>query len=831
MTGVLTKIPVRKALREKGKSICVIAAVFFTTVLFVTVFATLLFVFDAAEEMLRASSPMLADASFVVTQEEYERIKVSRRVKDAGLGIRLAETMEPSGAGGIQLFCFEDRMAQWMRYNPVKGRMPQSAHEIVVSDQYLRDRGLVSEADWPHETASEAGCRIEMTYYIEEKEYSDFFTVVGVYERAAQPLHVVLTSDDFREEVFEDLRQRGIDPKNATYQIAGVMFSSHGNVRRLASMLAEEEGLDMQDGTFFLNEVSPFDGMSAGTWAAIFGILFFIMMMGYLFISNIFQISLSRDARFYGRLSTNGITGKEIEGLIRRQNNLLFLLAAFPALPVAYAFCRTALPGILNAGTSLQIQRKGNGWIFVLSLTFSYATVKLSERKPMKLAGKASPIELKRYTGKIRPVKAADEKDCLRKLAVRCFANSKAKVLKVWVSIALSILLAGIFYTMAAGFDVEEYVKGDIDADYIFARKPVFTSPGLNPITYERTMEEDIAVYKEFPGVKAHGGDSTSWICLEPSEEVWEHFVNIAGENAYDTPGKMWTDVYGLDDMLLQKLKPIRGEINLELLHSGKYVLLNPILSDGNTENAACYEPGDQVTISFRSGEEGIYKVMAVVEGLPYSLSLPGQNYAGSLYLPMKEWREKEKREGYYLYAFDVEEGFHEMWDEALENRPAGEGGSGGGHLAFRSAKTAARDAEEYIGGLKLAGFVLSMILLSMGILNFINCTAAGIYSRSREFAILQSMGTKESEIRKMLAKEGMLYMAGGFVSGILLAVPGVWFLIENLLRQPYIKYEIYPGIYLVFAMVGCAAAVLVPWTAYGLMDRKENFLDRIRGC
>lgn len=134
MVGTLKKIPIRKAIREKGKSICVILAVFFTTVLFVTVFATLFFVVDAAEEMMRTASPMLADAALVTTGEEYERVCKSKRVEAAGKGIRFGETIEPSGVGEILLFDFEDKMAQWMKYYPAEGRMPERGNEIVVSD-------------------------------------------------------------------------------------------------------------------------------------------------------------------------------------------------------------------------------------------------------------------------------------------------------------------------------------------------------------------------------------------------------------------------------------------------------------------------------------------------------------------------------------------------------------------------------------------------------------------------------------------------------------------------------------------------------------------------
>ena len=58
-----------------------------------------------------------------------------------------------------------------------------------------------------------------------------------------------------------------------------------------------------------------------------------------------------------------------------------------------------------------------------------------------------------------------------------------------------------------------------------------------------------------------------------------------------------------------------------------------------------------------------------------------------------------------------------------------------------------------------------------MGVLNFINCMVESVYSRSRELAILESMGIGQREIEKNLAKEGMLYIAGGFVPGCLLGL------------------------------------------------------------
>lgn len=812
MANVLKKIPFRKAIREKGKSICVIAAVFFTTVLFVTVFSTLFFILDAGEEMIRASSPMLMDASLSVTEEEYKRIGQNHRVSETGMGIRLGIMQEPSGAGGIQLYHFEEKMARWMRYYPTEGRMPERGREIVLSDQYLRDRGITYRENQT----------VDLTYYIENKEYTDTFVLVGKYDMASQPLHVVLTSEDFYHEVCEKLEERGIKPEESIHRMAGVMFASRRNVRKQASLLMVEEGLDLEEGEIVLNDVSLLDSMGPEVWAVIFCLILFVMIIGHLFISNIFQISISRDARFYGKLATNGVTKREIKKIIHRENNMLFLISAIPALLFGYIFSAAILPSILSGFTTIQVKNSGNLMIFVLSLLFSYGTVKVSERKPVKLAKNSSPIEMKKYMGKFRRVKQADNGDCLKKFVVRHFKGDKKKVLKVCVSIALSIFIANTFYAMAAGFDEEEYVKEDLDADFILAKKSILTSPGVNTVSYPRTGEEEIVRYKDLPGIKEAGGGTVSLVCLLPSQEVWDAFIKIAG-NSYDTPGEMYTQAYGLDDMMLKKLKPIEGEIDLELFHTGEYVLLDPIMSDDNPDNAACYKSGDKVTIPFRSGEEGTYTVMAVVENLPASLDFPGRYYASSLYLPMEEWQEKEKRKDYYMYVFDVEEEFHEMWEETLTE------GTKDSLLAYKSRETLAEEAKVYVRGLKMAGVVLSMILMSMGILNFINSTAGGIYTRRKELAIFQSMGMEEREIKKSLAEEGMLYILGGFIPGVLFTVPGVYVLLEKVLLVPYIKYHIYPSVYFLFALLGGAAAVLVPWISYERMDRRENFLERIR--
>lgn len=206
---------------------------------------------------MRATSPILSDAWFMATEEEYERICQNSLVSEAAMGIRIGSMMDPSGAGELLLFDADEKMAQWMRYDPTEGSMPEKGNEIVVSDQYLRDLELAYEADMS----------IELTYFIADEEYTDTFTIVGIYDKeAVQPFHAVLTSDEFYRDICKRLEQNGIRPEDATYQIVGVMFASRGNVTRLVSMLVKEEELDLEKGQIFLNDISLFDSVGAGTF-------------------------------------------------------------------------------------------------------------------------------------------------------------------------------------------------------------------------------------------------------------------------------------------------------------------------------------------------------------------------------------------------------------------------------------------------------------------------------------------------------------------------------------------------------------------------------------
>ena len=284
----------------------------------------------------------------------------------------------------------------------------------------------------------------------------------------------------------------------------------------------------------------------------------------------------------------------------------------------------------------------------------------------------------------------------------------------------------------------------------------------------------------------------------------------------------MLTYLYGLDDIMVNKLKVKRGELNIELYHSGDYVLIDALNEEGET----CFEPGDKITIPSFSGKEKVYTVMAVVE-LNYNLSYRSKWVASSnLFLPMDEWQEQTGRKDYYLYTYDVEKEKQEQWDSAF-GQLVGQNKT----LQYKSAKTVSDEAKEYVSQLKLVGIIISVILIGMGLMNFVNCMANSIYSRRREFAVLESMGMRKTEMIWLICGQGMLYMVGSMVLGLFLAIPGVYIFIEEIWGVSYLQYYFYPELYLLFGIIGIFAAIFIPWICFFIVDSKEDFLTRIRMC
>ena len=104
-----------------------------------------------------------------------------------------------------------------------------------------------------------------------------------------------------------------------------------------------------------------------------------------------------------------------------------------------------------------------------------------------------------------------------------------------------------------------------------------------------------------------------------------------------------------------------------------------------------------------------------------------------------------------------------------------------------------------------------------------------GIFSRKREFAVLQAVGMTNKQLKAMLVYEGLFYALSSALSALALSFvinPMVGDLLEDLFWFFSAKFTIIPVVVLipVFALLGW----IIPSAIYSHTD-KQSIVERLR--
>ena len=149
--------------------------------------------------------------------------------------------------------------------------------------------------------------------------------------------------------------------------------------------------------------------------------------------------------------------------------------------------------------------------------------------------------------------------------------------------------------------------------------------------------------------------------------------------------------------------------------------------------------------------------------------------------------------------------------------------------LMYESKATHRAYFQEFRMTFVILGGLLCAIIGIVGILNFFNAMMTAILARSREFAVLQSVGMTGRQLETMLLWEGLLYTLGsGLIAGLLSAAVNP--LAGRLLESAYWFYSYHYTITPVLAMLpafivlGCAIPAVMYRQAV-----KQSIVERLR--
>ena len=771
--AVVRKLSKQSFLANKSRNIFALIAIVLTTVLITAVFTIGISLSDGMQQMLIHSYGRSTEVDFqYLTQDEAQRVTKHPLIKEYGLSKLITVTTEGvfRQAQG-EIHTADEKFAEFTFSKPTTGQLPEAEKEIALASWILDAMNLPKEL----------GQVVHLDFEVSGTSYSMDFTVCGFWDSDLnlQPYGILYIAD-----VLADKLLTGVNPAqtrlgNGYYGVTKLSANIDGKLSKLeenVDTILQDTGIDAEAASVLFNGAYNTTGLDNGIIAAMALIIAIILISGYLLIYNIFYISVMRDVRFYGLLKTIGTTQKQLKRIVNFQALLLCAVGIPVGLLLGYLLGIVLIPVLLSFLSIDYMPVPPNPWIFLLGATLALFTVLVSCHGPAKKAGKVSPVEAVRYTGlaatSAKKTKCGSGGAKISRMAWSNIFRSRKKAALVIASLSVGLILFNIVYTLVGSFDVNKYLQGYINGDFVIADTDYFSF--ARPYTPSYTLREDLlSDVKELNGVQkvakvyyANGfapieskiKDSLinfqrGRILAEKPSLTEQEIEQIIEKTDFDVYGDFIdAQVYGFDSYWLDKLEEnmIEGTFDREKFLSGDYLLLG---FDGE----GMVQVGDTVTLSLddKDGEKRSYKVMGKVDYSALNslgahfISMPGF----SVYLPSSEFEDRANPD---IMSATV------IADEAAVDRLQTEIGL----LLADNPEVDFRSRADYIAEMKndnqqfaLIGFTLCAIILLIGILNFVNTTMTNIFSRKQELAMLQSVGMTARQGKKMLVLESIYYM------------------------------------------------------------------------
>lgn len=854
---------------NKMRNIFAVTAISLTALLFTALFSLGMGMIQLTQEQSMRQVGTWAHAGLKdVTVEEYEKLSSHPFVKDSSYDIIIGiADNEQLIKRQTELRYTESKNLNFGFIELKEGKLPHKEDEIVV------DTIVMDMLNVPHKI----GEKISLKFNFMGREYDENFTVSGWYE--GDP--VIGASQAYLSKTFinqltksyteaDFVSAKKTDSLGVGLIQANILFNNSKHIEEKLMQVIEESGYSKAEIDYGINwaYVSLTSQDMDVTSLIIIVVVFFVMMLtGYLIIYNIFQISIISDIRFYGLLKTIGATKKQIQRLVKRQAIILSCIGIPIGLTLGYFVGNLMLPLFLQVTNGLNssgFHTKPDPYIFLFGALFSLFTVFISCRKPGKIAGSVSPIEATKYADSKevkKKFKKTKDGAKLTKMALANMSRNKKKTMVVVLSMSLSVILLTEVVTLTKSFRLDLYLESMLTGDFMIgsvtlmnngpANDLALTQDFYNVVDSQEGIESSSRLYhsKGFLNhILAESGqkrfrefyDNDQLTIYEGACSNIKKIQNILTKNA-----PIEEQRFAYDDPLLNKLKVLEGEIDLGKFNTGKYILVGPVTEINNTY----YSPGDKVELQFQGpdselvevkDEDGniidyqwvnntkkIYEVMAVVD-IPYSMT-ERRFHSNALVtiLPVEELLENDSNAECFAASLLIENDKEVAFQSFLENYTT----QVDPNTDFESKEGLRDEFASMTRTIGLVGGALSFVIAIIGILNFVNTMLTSVITRKREFAMMQSIGLTNDQLKKMLLYEGLYYVCFtaiiSFIIGSLLSISAIR-AFNNIAKFFEYHFTIIPFIAVLPAFL--VIAFIVPLIAYH-NAKNQSIVERIRNA
>lgn len=722
-------------------------AVFLSTVMLFSIFTIGVNYFRNLQVMMDRLDGVTDAILHAPTQEQYEQVQATPGVEVAGIRIWIGQETIP-GARGFEIplqHWYYDEEAWEHQILPmlsdVVGTYPQDTLEVMMSVDTLKRLGI----DNP-----EIGMTIHLT---RDYQLTGWFTDYTSEDR-------VLRSESGAREFYSDFW--GWE----SCQL-GVCWSEEKTWETL-------QQIPLTDAQRWVSTPQR----SVVSQKQILGLLGFtallILVGSCLFVSNILSLAVQHDIRFYGMLKTLGTSPRQLRTLVRAKAILAALAGLVPGLLAAMLLCLEVVPRALETLTNdnmFAMPRTVNFYpiIFLGTILFVALTVALSSWKPARLAGKISPMQALSYTGLPGGRRGkTGRRTGLRSMALHNVFRQKKQAVRVFASLTLGAVLIlavnSVFHLDMPeydtnGYDITIYSSGETNSEEDTFAQPLNHS-AMEAITQldgieEMEITQESALYMQSdPAVLwPYAKQFARWVREDDPAAVKEKMEAYqAGAGQFERTEAVTLELSALEEYSQTAEQPV----DLDAFAAGDTLLIY----DSSREYVDPPEDfsgmvGQTLSICGRDGQVQSFTIGGVVSrDVPLAVSPSGNNDVPGILVSQAGMDRINPDADIRNICINAEEGQLMTLDQAIQEIVA----VAPSLMEYVSVAQAQADYAQNQRTVALVGNGVCILMVLMGLMNYVNVMAASVQTRRRELAMMESLGMTRRQLRAMVMWEGGIY-------------------------------------------------------------------------
>ena len=747
-TSAITKKLAKESLKsEKRRTFMIIIAISLAAFL-MSMCGTLFFAFQESQNNMATFQASYDN----LTEDKIEKLRHQPEIEMVASLYNLGEIKMPEGYS-LYLAYMDDAACYIARnqFTLKDGTMPSKENEIAV------DREMVNKY------FSNTAIGDKISFQINGK--SQDFVISGITESSTE------SQGNYSCYISKSFVENSSNYNPAKYQsyvcFADADSTSKEILKERIASIGKEIGADYSLSFLFFRENM---GLSFENILTFVSLSVLVLFAGITVIQSIFRISINEKIRNFGQLRTLGTTALQIKKMINYESRYLSWLGIPPGI-VLGAIVGTVLgSNEFSSGFSpINIPFVMIGVSIICTLM-----VKLSVRKPLKIAATTSPIEAVRYIAyRNAPMQSRkhNKKISPYSLALLNLGRDKKKTASTLLSLIFGGLLLFISASAAVSNTPEQFVREKFFVNggsfrIYLSEESVGKNETNNPLN--ESLKEELLNTKGIQKI----------IPLRDSVGMCHYSINgNATEGMCDIISVQSTE--GNFSFVEQHL--IDGQMpknQFEVLLTDGYMELGvtkgtPIKITNSGEEIECIVSGffDKSFVGTENGTDAIDPAnLIITQELAQQLFTNTENFA-------------------YSWEIITDKTYNDEIESAIQQKITSKEKG----LSICSYNDVVEYMESSMNLLFGSLQMLSLLILLFGIINLINMTLSNHQARKQEISTLRSVGLSLKQLYRSLITEGLLYVLVSFgivlLVGIPIAIPvskavGILFGMPNLSYQ-----------------------------------------------